>query len=287
VSEVRERRIALPGVELHALDAGAGDPVVLVHGWPQHGRMWRHLMPELAKTRRVLVPDLRGFGRSEAPTGRYDKHTLAADLIALLDAEQIERAAFVGHDWGGWASWLVALEHPERVERLVAIDIPPPWGRPFQWSRLPKALAFGSYQYVISTPVLGERVVRSGKLPGGILKAGSARATRWSDRDLEAYLAPLHERARARASVRLYRTFLTREALAVARGTYTTNELTVPTLSIWGSESRLASMIGMPQPRPNLRVEVVEGVGHFVAEEAPAELNALVREFLDEPGGPG
>jgi pimeloyl-ACP methyl ester carboxylesterase len=129
--------------------------------------------------------------------------------------------------------------------------------------------------------------VRSGWLPGGILKGGSGRAARWSRDELEVYLAPLREPARARASVGLYRTFLTREAPAIARGTYTSTELTVPTLSIWGSESKLAAITGIPASAANHRVEVVEGAGHFVPEEAPGEVNALVRHFLAAPRAAG
>ncbi len=275
-----ERRVQVPGAELHLLEAGEGDPVVLVHGWPQHGYMWRHLVPELAATHRVLVPDLRGLGRSDAPAGSYSKHELAADLVGLLDAEGIDRATFIGHDWGGWSSWLVALEHPERVERLVAIDIPPPWGGGVSLRRLPWQLTIGLYQFVISAPFLGERAVRSGAMPGGVLRGGSGKAMRFTDEDLETYLAPLREPARARASVALYRTFLTREAPAIARGTYTTDVLRVPTLAIFGDESNLVKMTGLPEPRPNLTVEVVEGCGHFVPEEKPEELAKLVREFL-------
>lgn len=276
----KERRVRVPGAELHVLDAGEGDPVVLVHGWPQHGHMWRHLVPELAATRRVLVPDLRGFGRSEAPPGDYRKHTLAGDLVALLDAEGIERATLIGHDWGGWAAWLVALEHPERIERLVAIDIPPPWGGGVTVRRLPQQLTIGLYQAIISAPFLGVRSVQSGAMPGGILRGGSAKAMRYSEAELETYLAPLREEPRARASVALYRTFLTREAPAIARGTYTTDDLRVPTLAIYGSESKLVKMTGLPEPGPELRVEVVAGSGHFVPEEKPDEVARLVQGFL-------
>lgn len=280
MGEERARRVRVPGAELHLVEAGAGDPVVLVHGWPQHGHMWRHLVPKLAPTRRVLVPDLRGFGRSDAPPGTYRKHVLAADLVALLDAEGIERATFVGHDWGGWASWLVALEQPERVERLVAIDIPPPWAGGVSLRRLLYQLTIGPYQLVIAAPFLGVRAVRSGFMPGGILRGGSGKAMRFGDEDLEAYLAPLREPARARASVALYRTFLTREAPAIARGTYTTDDLQVPTLNIYGADSKLVKMTGLPEPGPNLTVEVVPGSGHFVPEEKPGEVAELVRAFL-------
>jgi len=275
-----ERRVRVPGAELHLAEAGSGDPVVLLHGWPQHGGMWRHLAPELARSYRVLIPDLRGFGRSDAPPGPYDKHTLLGDVLALLDAEGIERAIFIGHDWGGWVSWLAALEHPERVERLIGIDIPPPSVSRPSLRRLPKQLVFSSYQVMISAPGVGAWLVRSGKLPGGVLRAGSGKAMRWTDEELEMYLAPLREPARARATVALYRTFLTREVPKLARGAYTQSELKLPALSIFGEESKVLAMTGLPDPDPNLRVEVLPATGHFVPEERPEEVAELVRGFL-------
>jgi pimeloyl-ACP methyl ester carboxylesterase len=278
----RRRRVALPGVEISLLEAGqaSGDPVVLLHGWPQHGHMWRHLIGELAPDYRLLVPDLRGFGRSQAPRGDYRKHVFCDDLVALLDAEGIERAAIVGHDWGGWTAWLAALEHPDRVTRFVSIDIAPPARARPSLTRLPQQLVFSSYQVLISTPWLGERLVRSGRIVRAVLRRG-AHGFEWSDAELAAYTEPLRDLTHARASVSLYRTFLTRELPAISRGTYTADELRIPGLVIMGSESAILKMTGAPEPTSHLEVEIVDGAGHFIPEEKPAEVATLVRGFLE------
>ena len=275
------RRVGLPGVELSLLEAGSADadPVVVLHGWPQHGYMWRHLISPLAEAHRVLVPDLRGHGESEAPPGDYAKHVFVEDLLALLDAEGIERATLIGHDWGGWTAWLAALEHPERVRRFVSIDIPPPGSARPSLARLPKQMAFMSYQFAVASPWAGERLVRSGRIVSGVLRGG-VRSHWWSDAELEAYVEPLREPAHARASVALYRTFLTRELPAIARGTYTVDELRGPGLVIMGGESPILKMTGAPQPTSLLEVEIVEGAGHYIPEEKPAETAALVRGYL-------
>src|SRR5215212_3618132 len=130
VNGVRHRTVSVNGIDMHVAEAGDGPPLLLVHGWPQHWWCWRHLIPALSQRYRVLAPDLRGMGWSSAPEGPYDKQTFADDLLALLDAEGIERTRIIGHDWGGYASFLLALGHPERVERLVGLDIPPPWRTP-------------------------------------------------------------------------------------------------------------------------------------------------------------
>ena len=151
---------------------GGRTPVVLLHGWPQHGGMWDRIAPELARERRVLVPDLRGFGRSEAPPGSYAKHEFAADVIALLDAEGIERAVIVGHDWGAWTAWLIALEHPERVERFVGVDIKPPWRFHIPVWRFPLAALFAVYQVIAAMPWLGERAMSAPAFFRLVIRAG-------------------------------------------------------------------------------------------------------------------
>jgi len=85
------------------------------------------VIPRLAERHRVLAPDLRGWGWSDAPRGDYAKATFAADTLALMDAEGLGRVSLVGHDWGGYVAFLLALRHPERIERMVGLDIAPPW----------------------------------------------------------------------------------------------------------------------------------------------------------------
>ena len=111
---VTHRTVVARGLRFHVAEAGAGDPVVLVHGWPQHWWTWRHVVPLLAPHARLVMIDLRGFGWSDAPPGRYDKQTLADDLLAVLDALDLERVCLMGHDWGAWSGFLACLAEPER-----------------------------------------------------------------------------------------------------------------------------------------------------------------------------
>src|SRR3954464_7472812 len=119
VAGVRHRDVDVRGVRLHVAEAGAGPPLLLLHGWPQHWWCWRRMIPQLARTYRVLAPDLRGLRGSSAPPGRYENRPLAEDIVAVMASEGIEPARVVGHDWGGFTGLLPALEHADRVERLV------------------------------------------------------------------------------------------------------------------------------------------------------------------------
>ena len=116
------RTIPVNGVRLHVAEAGEGDPVLLLHGYPQSGEAWRFVAPELAKSHHIIIPDLRGMGLSEAaPTG-YDLANLAEDIHQLVLSLNISKIKVVGHDWGGAAGAVYALRYREEVNHLVFIE---------------------------------------------------------------------------------------------------------------------------------------------------------------------
>ena len=119
---VSHRWVEVRGARLHLAEAGAGagEPLLLLHGWPQHWLCWRQLIPELSKHYRVIAPDLRGFGWSEATKDGYRKEDLADDVLALMTALGHERFRMIGHDWGGWIGFLMGMKAPERLRRFVA-----------------------------------------------------------------------------------------------------------------------------------------------------------------------
>src|SRR4051812_6755970 len=178
VPGVSHRNVHVNGIDMHVAEAGDGPPLLLLHGWPQHWWCWRHVIPALSQRYRVLAPDLRGMGWTSAPDGPYDKPTFADDILALLDAEGIERTRIIAHDWGGYTAFLLALSHPERVERMVGLDIPPPWRTPFHAGQLllPFALL---YQLPIVAPGIGRRIMTSGTFVPRLIRRGSGSEKRW------------------------------------------------------------------------------------------------------------
>ena len=111
------------GQQIHYVRAGEGDPVVLLHGWPQTWYMWRKVIPALAEKYTVIAPDLRGFGQSSKPLDGYDKRTVAADIHALVASLGFEKIFLVGHDFGGPTAYAYASAHPEDVRKLVILDV--------------------------------------------------------------------------------------------------------------------------------------------------------------------
>jgi pimeloyl-ACP methyl ester carboxylesterase len=273
---VTHRTVPARGVRFHVAEAGAGDPVVLVHGWPQHWWTWRHVVPLLAPDARLVMIDLRGFGWTDAPPGAYDKQTLADDLLAVLDALDLERVCLMGHDWGAWSGFLACLAEPERFAAFLALGSPRPGGQPSA-RQLLEVWRFG-YQVAIASPVLGRRLVADRRFVERVIVGGAVQRQAWTPDDLRAFSAVLAEPARARASVGLYRTFLTREVARTAHG-----RLRVPTRIMLGARDPAIPVVlleGADDDADEVSVEIVPECGHFVAEEHPELVARRARELF-------
>lgn len=270
---VRHRDVTVRGVTLHVAEAGDGEAVVLQHGWPQHWWQWRHLIPALAERYRVICPDLRGFGWSQAPPdGDYQKETLVDDLLALLDELAVERTRFVGHDWGAWLGFLLGLRPDPPVDRMVLLSVLSPWppGRVD-----PRRLARLWYQVPLVAP-----------LPAGLKRRYFAKALdtarvdgEWTPAERETYLDALG----VEPSARLYRSFVRRELGPLIRGRYAGRRLTVPTHFMIGERDLLYDEDLLDLLRANsdqLEIEVVPGAGHFLPEERPELIRERVLAFL-------
>jgi pimeloyl-ACP methyl ester carboxylesterase len=265
---VRHDYLNARGLRTHVALAGPedGPPVMLVHGWPQSWWAWRHVIPALADRFRVIAPDLRGHGWTEAPAGGYEKEQLTSDLLAILDELGLERVTWVGHDWGGWTGFLAALRAPERIERMLALCIPHPWTPTH-----PRQLALLGYQGPVSLPLLGRRL--AGPVIRSILQAG-----RGPERLAAADVALFAENIPPRVTVAMYRTFLTREVLPIARGRYAQRTLEVPTTLLVGARDLVTkgTSAGPVHGQPQLSVDVLGGVGHWVPEQRPEAIAGWV-----------
>jgi pimeloyl-ACP methyl ester carboxylesterase len=283
---------AVPGVEhrwvetarlrVHLAEAGSGEPLILLHGWPQHWYAWRRLIPELASDYRVICPDLRGLGWSEAPASGYWKEDLATDLLALLDALSLGSARMIGHDWGTFVAYLAALREPGRFRRLIALNDIHPWIRidPRDAVNIRRL----AYQVVLSTPGLGTRALRGSGFVRRLIRRWSA-VDAWSEEELQAFERPLREPARARASALYYRTFFFAELPRLLAGRYRKARLAPPTLQLFGEDDgviRPYQLRGYQRHGDDIRLELIPGVGHFIAEEAPELVAERALRFFAE-----
>jgi pimeloyl-ACP methyl ester carboxylesterase len=283
VEGVEHRSVTLDGFDAHVASAGdtAGEPVVLIHGWPLHWWSFRHLIRALGEDGRlVLAPDLRGFGWSGTPGWGYAPPQFTKDLFALLDALGLDEVDLVGHDWGCFVGYRAALEQPERVRRFVAMSATGPHTR-----YTPRAVAsLWRYWYwqPLAAPVIGPRTVRRMRSRRSLVGCWIG-LHRTAPDVVAAYMLQFQDPARVAASVALYR-----DAMLHALGTrflpqYRRARLRVPTLHIHGTKDGPTSpafVRPMAARSDDWRLELLDGLGHFIFDEAPERVDRLVRPFL-------
>jgi pimeloyl-ACP methyl ester carboxylesterase len=256
-------------LDVHLYEAGSGPPVVLLHGWPQHAWCWRGVIAELASEHRVIAPDLRGFGWSDCPGHGYDPLTFARDAVALMDALEIDRACVAGHDWGGAAVFVMALEHPDRVEKVLAANTVPPW-----INRSPAVLKDAwRIWYAFALATVGERFTSSQpERLARAIRADVVHRDRFTYEDALVYTRPLSRPGSAAATQKLYRSYV---RLVAGRGPglgLTSRRLTQPTRFLFGTNDRAipqALLDGLERHADDLTMEWVEDSGHFICDEKP------------------
>lgn len=267
-------------IRMHYAEAGdpAADTLLLVHGWPQNWWAWRKLIGPLAERFHVIAPDLRGLGWTDAGPGPYDKGTLARDVLHLMDALGIERARWVGHDWGAFGGWHVMTESPERFERFMPMSVPHPW-RPEGPPSI-KQLLSAWYQLVLGGPIIGRLAHGPIAFPRRILER-SRLVGEWSEDELSFYEELLRRDGYRDASIQYYRTFVTRELPALARGQFADRRLSVPTRLVVGTRDAVAQIGDEYRDHADdMEVLKVEGAGHWLPEEKPEAVLEMALGFL-------
>jgi pimeloyl-ACP methyl ester carboxylesterase len=257
------------------LDEGTGTPVLLLHGFPDSSRLWRHQIPALvAAGFRTIAPDLRGFGESDKPAAVED-YAIArsvADMGAVLDALELERADLVGHDWGAGLAWALAALVPERVERLVVMSV----GHP-NTLRAPSIAQREKawYQLLFQFEGVAESLIQRNDWMLFREMVGDAE-------DADRYVADLSRPGALTAALNWYRANAS-PAQELER-TRQFPSVAAPTLGIWGSGDRFLLEEGMAASGEYVtgswRYERIEGAGHWLQLDAPERVNELLLEFL-------
>jgi pimeloyl-ACP methyl ester carboxylesterase len=264
VPGVSHHHLSVGETRLHVAEAGKGEPLVLLHGWPQHWWMWRELMGPLAERYRVICPDLRGFGWSDVPRSGYEVSRLAADVLEILDQLSIERVRLVGHDVGLGVGYWLCLFHRDRIERFVAMSAWHIWAA----ASLSLGVVTRPWHIAVLASPIGRLAVRHG-MPEHALRAWRYRGS-FSDEEVETYAAPLRSEGAAEATVRRYRC-LVREITWFSRR-HRRLRLEVPTLHLVGEHDPIIEVRPtrhLQTHANDLALETVPGAGHFLAEENP------------------
>jgi pimeloyl-ACP methyl ester carboxylesterase len=282
IPAISHRRVPASGLHFHVAEAGSdGPPVLLLHGFPQHWYAWRHVVAELAADHHVYALDLRGAGQSDAPRRGYDTATLAGDVLAVLDALELPATHLVGHEWGGWLGFAVALRAPERVSSFVAVNAPHPWL--LHRKLLPQLWRFW-YTALFEYPLLGAWVIRT--RPGvlrWLLRRGRPDLPA---ADLDVFADVAREPARAHAGQQLHWQVVVRDIPRRMLGYYRRRHLSVPTVLLAGSRDFAlspSSLTGAGRHAGDLQVRVIDG-GHYLPEEHADVVAGAVRTLAQRVG---
>jgi pimeloyl-ACP methyl ester carboxylesterase len=269
-----EARVAASGVSLHVRHGGRGAAVLLLHGFPDSRLLWSEVAPRLvAAGYRVIIPDLRGFGRSDAPpnVADYSLGHVVADLRELIARLARDRPVHVvGHDWGAVAGWCLALEHPGLVTSQVALSV----GHPREYALAGVAQKLrGAYTLAWQWPGLSERWLQRNGYSG--LRAWARQHPR-----VERCISDVSRPGRLTAGLNWYRANVRR----VLFGRWP--PCTVPTLGVWSDRDAMLAEDQMRNSGRRVqapwRYECIRGAGHWLPLEQPETVARLAVEWMRE-----
>ena len=286
-SGFKKHRIRTSGATINAVSTGSGEPVLLLHGYPQTMACWHEIAPELAKKYSVVCADLRGYGGSSKPKGlpdhsNYSKRAMALDMVELMSALGHEKFHLVGHDRGGRVAHRLARDHGKRVQTLTVLDISPTL-KMFESTNLAFATAYYHWFQMLQPAPLPEKMLQ-GIVPFNIL----GRVGR-SELDLSAFnKAAIREYVNAfkdpkaiHASCEDYRAAGTIDLVHDRRDLR--KKIRMPVMALWGKRGVIHKLFNCLEDWR----EVAENVsgraidcGHFIPEEASAKTLAEIRRFL-------
>jgi pimeloyl-ACP methyl ester carboxylesterase len=273
---LREEIVRANGIAMNVASGGEGPVALLLHGFPDTHAVWRKQIDALIQAGyRVVAPDLRGYGKTEAPEGvaNYRLEVLRDDVLALLDAMKIDRVYLIGHDWGSIIGWQLCLHAPERVERFAALSV----GHPAAYVRAGVGqLLMAWYAVVFQLPLISEMMVKAGDL--ALLKLYRA-----DDEQLADWRANFAGRGRITAALNYYRANL---KLAGAGGS---NKTPTKVLGVWSKGDPALTEAQMRDSAKYVTggfeyARIDDKVGHWMQLAAPERVNKLLLTFGPNAG---
>ena len=266
-------RLDVNGLRMHVRSVGQGPPVVLLHGFPDTHMVWRKQVAPLVQAGyRVLAPDLRGYGQTDAPSAvaAYRLEHVRDDVLAMLDALGIDRARVVGHDWGAIVGWMLCMEAPQRIEQYVALSV----GHPAAFARAGVEQTLrGAYALWFMVPGLAERSLQAADFY--MLRHFT------SDRTQVSYWRrSLTDPGRLTAALNYYRANVPRGLNFASM----TEPVTVPVMGVWSSlDPALGEQQMVDSTRyvsSSFRYERIEGADHWLQVTAADRVNTLLLDFF-------
>src|ERR671915_1348133 len=260
------------GTQIHYVMGGQGDPVVLLHGWPETWYAWHKVMPALAENYTVIAPDLRGLGDSSKPTTGYDGKTVAEDIHQLVTQLGFNTIYLVGHDIGAFVAYPYAAAHPAEVERLVVMEVPPPINGVFPPPSLAVPLWWPFFQ---QTPDVPEALTQDKEMTylSWFYQNLAFNPAAITQEAINEYVSKYSAPGGMRAGFEYYRAI---PQDAIQNENYSKTNLTMPVLALgagyipaFGGNPNTAAENGMKMLAQNVTGIIVPNSGHFIPEEQP------------------
>ncbi|KZD08399.1 alpha/beta hydrolase [Oceanibaculum pacificum] len=284
-----EARARVPDAEIHYRIGGSGPPLLLLHGYPQTHHIWHKVAPMLAERFTLVMPDLRGYGRSRGPAPdaahlHYSKRAMAADMVALMSGLGFKRFGLAGHDRGGRVGYRLCLDHPQRVTRFCPIDIIPTLDA---WERMDadKAISTYHWQFLAVPAPVPEKLI--GADPdfyySHLLDRWAGYRDRLAPEAVADYLTQFHDPAVIAATCADYRAGASVDRRHDAEDRAAGRGIVCPVLVLWGRgylASKAASPSAIWRDWATEVSEVALDCGHFVVEEEPEKAAAALGEFF-------
>ena len=282
-----ERRIRTSGATIHVASGGEGEPVLLLHGYPQTHAMWHKVAPDLARDYTVVCPDLRGYGASSKPRGlpdhaNYSKRAMALDMVEVMRALGHERFHVVGHDRGARVGHRLARDHGRRVQSLTVLDISPTL-KMYNATNMQFAKAYWHWFFLIQEAPLPEKMLE-GHVPGYVLRRlgrGKSGLQHFSKPALAEYERAFRDPRTIHATCEDYRAAATIDLVHDQRDRG--RKLRMPVLALWGKHGVIEALFDCLDDWREVAADVrgrALACGHFIPEEKPRELLAELRRFL-------
>jgi haloacetate dehalogenase len=288
---LQESLIDAGETQIYVRHGGSGPPLLLLHGNPQTGAMWHKIAPRLAESFSVIVTDLRGYGRSGKPPSApdhapYSKRTMALDQLAVMRQLGHERFFLAGHDRGARVGYRMALDHPQRVARLAVLDIIPT-GEAFRRTDMAFGLGYWHWFFLAQPYDLPETLM--GAHPDEYWFRHTAREPKARDffaaQPLAEYLEAFRDPATRHAICEDYRAAAGLDFTHDEADRSGARRIKCPVLALWGKRGKLDQWYDVPTIWRDWAEDVRSAAidcGHYLAEEAPEETYAALRDFFQD-----
>lgn len=274
---LEEKFIETNGLKLHTVITGKGEPIVLLHGFPDFWYGWKNIIPGLKDEYKLIIPDMRGYNTSDKPEGEknYTIDLLVKDIKGLCAALNLEKVTLAGHDWGGMVAWCLAEQYPNLLNKIIILNAPHP--KIFLDSLISDKKQQQSSSYIFRFQSEGGDFLKENNFQFLQLAvfAGARNPKAFTKEDKKRYFEAWSQPGAITAGVNYYRAFPTSY-----KGT---GMIDVPTLVIWGMRDiflRPKLLDRIPEFVKDLRVVRIEDSSHWILHDAPLDVIKLIKDFM-------